>query len=98
MWVCSKTPSCASSSMNKGKGGDKGKQPMDRSKANDMNMAVLKRIDPQLEEVGAAQGTRLDVSCCCCVCALPSPLGTGAALSVSQASHRYVAVACCRRS
>jgi hypothetical protein len=42
---------------------DKGKQPvLDRSKANDMNMAVLKRIDPQLEEVSAlCDGRRLGV-------------------------------------
>jgi hypothetical protein len=41
------------------------KQPvLDRSKANDMNMAVLKRIDPNLEEVCARRPR--DGSCCCC--------------------------------
>lgn len=45
----------AHTNMNKGSK-DKGKQPvLDRSKANDMNMAVLKRIDPQLEEVRTRQ-------------------------------------------
>lgn len=30
----------------------KGQQPvLDRSKASDLNMAVLRRIDPQIEEV-----------------------------------------------
>lgn len=49
--------------MNKPLPKDKGKQPvLDRSKANDMNMAVLKRIDPQLEEVRAfCDGRRLGV-------------------------------------
>lgn len=48
---------------------DKGKQQpvLDRSKASDLNMAVLRRIDPQIEEVWTyVDDGRGTTTCCSC--------------------------------